>query len=311
MLRAMRARLFAAFAAVYVIWGSTYLAIRFAVETLPPLLMAGVRFMIAGAILLLWSRIRERDGGPSAQDWRTGLVSGALLLLGGNGAVVWAEQRVPSGIAALLVAVVPVWMVLLDWLRPGGRRPASLVFVGLALGLAGLGLLVGPDALQGGGPIDLTGADVLVLGSLSWAIGSLYTQRAPKPSSPNRGSGAQMFAGGVCLLVVALATGEGAQLDLAHASTRSLLGFAYLVTFGSLIGFTAYVYLLAHTTAAKAATYAYVNPVVAVLLGWAFASEPVTARTLVAAAVILAGVAIITVARDTGVKRLNEERAAA
>src|SRR6476620_6737359 len=124
MLRAMRARLIAAFAAVYVIWGSTYLAIRFAVETLPPLLMAGVRVLLAGAILLLWSRLRERDGGPSARDWLTGLVSGALLLLGGNGAVVWAEQRVPSGIAALLVAVVPLWMVLLDWLRPRGRRPS-------------------------------------------------------------------------------------------------------------------------------------------------------------------------------------------
>jgi drug/metabolite transporter (DMT)-like permease len=311
MLRAMRARLLAAFAAVYVIWGSTYLAIRFAVETLPPLLMAGARFALAGAVLLLWSRLRERDGGPSARDWLTGLVSGALLLLGGNGAVVWAEQRVPSGIAALLVAIVPLWMVLLDWIRAGGRRPATPVFIGLALGLLGLGLLVGPGALHGGGVIDLTGAGVLVLGSLSWAIGSLYTQRAPRPSSPNRGSGAQMFAGGLCLLAVALATGEGAQLDLAHASTRSLLGFAYLVTFGSLIGFTAYMYMLAHTTAAKAGTYAYVNPVVAVLLGWAFANEPVTSRTLVAAAVILVGVAIITAARDKPVKRLDEERAAA
>jgi drug/metabolite transporter (DMT)-like permease len=311
MLRAMRARLLAAFAAVYVIWGSTYLGIRIAIETLPPLLMAGTRYIIAGAILLLWSRLRERDGGPSAREWLTALVSGALLLLGGNGAVVWAEQRVPSGIAALLVAVVPLWMVLLDWLRPGGRRPAWLVFVGLGLGLVGLGLLVGPEALQGRGTIDLMGAGVLMLGALSWAVGSLYTQRAPKPSSPNRGSGAQMFAGGVCLLAVALATGEGSQLDLAHVSTRSLLGFAYLVTFGSLIGFTAYIYLLAHTTAARAATYAYVNPVVAVLLGWAFANEPVTSRTLVAAAVILAGVAIITVARDTGVTRRDEVREAA
>ena len=311
MLRAMRVRLLAAFAAVYTIWGSTYLAIRFAVETLPPLLMAGARFVIAGAILLLWSRLRERDGGPSQRDWITGLISGALLLLGGNGAVVWAEQRVPSGIAALLVAIVPLWMVLLDWLRPGGRRPASLVFVGLGLGLVGLGLLVGPDALHGGGAIDVTGAVVLILGSLSWALGSLYTQRAPRPSSANRGSGAQMFAGGVCLLAAALISGEGAQLDLVHASSRSLLGFAYLVTFGSLIGFTAYVYLLAHTTAAKAATYAYVNPVVAVLLGWAFAHEPVTSRTLLAATVILAGVAIITVARDTKVRIPEEERAAA
>jgi drug/metabolite transporter (DMT)-like permease len=311
MLGAMRARLLAAFAAVYVIWGSTYLAIRFAVETLPPLLMAGARFVIAGTILLLWARLRQRAERPSRRDWITGLVSGALLLLGGNGAVVWAEQRVPSGIAALLVAVVPVWMVLLDWMRPGGRRPAWLVFVGLALGLAGLALLVGPGALRGGGEIDPRGAAVLIAGSLSWAVGSLYTQRAPRPRSANNGSGTQMFAGGLCLLVVALATGEGAQLDLAHASTRSLLGFAYLVTFGSLIGFTAYLYLLAHTTAAKAATYAYVNPVVAVLLGWAFAHEPVTSRTLMAAAVILAGVAIITVARDTAVRLPSETRAAA
>jgi len=307
----MRARLVAAFAAVYLIWGSTYLAIRFAVETLPPLLMAGARFLIAGAIVLLWSRLRQGNGGPSRRDWITGLLSGPLLLAGGNGAVVWAELRVPSGIAALLVAIVPLWMVLLDWLRPGGRRPASLVFVGLGLGLVGLGLLVGPDALHGGGDIDAIGAGVLILGSLSWAIGSLYTQRAPRPSSANNGSGTQMLAGGLCLLAVGLLSGEAGQLDLAHASTRSLLGFAYLVSFGSLIAFTAYIYLLAHTTTAKAATYAYVNPVVAVLLGWAFANEPVTSRTLVAAAVILAGVAIITVARDTKVEVRDEKLAAA
>src|SRR5712671_4559452 len=158
----MRARLIAAFAAVYLIWGSTYLAIRFAVETLPPLLMAGVRFVIAGGILLLWARLRGRSGGPTKTDWITGLVRGALLLLGGNGAVVWAEQKVPSGVAALLVAVVPLWLVLLDWLRPGGRRPATAVFVGLALGLAGLALLVGPDALRGNSrdAISLAGAGV-------------------------------------------------------------------------------------------------------------------------------------------------------
>jgi drug/metabolite transporter (DMT)-like permease len=294
----MHARLLAAFAAVYIVWGSTYLAIRFAVETLPPFLMAGSRFVLAGGIVLAWARLREGAPAPSRMDWRTGVISGALLLLGGNGAVAWAEQRVPSGIAALLVAIVPLWMVLIEWLRPGGRRPAVAVFAGVALGLIGLLLLVGPESLRDGGSSNVVGALVLVLASLSWAAGSLFTKWSPKASSGTVGAGTQMLAGGVLLLLFAVVMGEPARLDLAHASTRSLLGFAYLVTFGSLIGFTAYVYLLAHTTAAKAATYAYVNPVVAVLLGWAIGHEPVTARTMLAAGVILAGVVIITLTRD-------------
>lgn len=308
----MRARLIAAFAAVYIVWGSTYLAIRFAVETLPPLLMAGARFLLAGAILLAWARFREPDCRITRIDWKTGVISGALLLLGGNGLVVWAEQRVPSGIAALLVAVVPLWMVLLDWMRPGGRRPHVLVFAGLGLGLFGLLLLVGFDSLQGQGhgQVSVAGALVLVLASLSWAAGSLYTKHAPKASSALNASATQMIAGGLCLVAAATIFGEFSTMDLAHASTRSILGFLYLVTFGSLVGFTAYLYLLAHTTAARASTYAYVNPVVAVALGWALADEPVTSRTLMAAAVILAAVVIITVARED-VSEPAEERAAA
>jgi drug/metabolite transporter (DMT)-like permease len=294
----MRARLIAAFAAVYVIWGSTYLAIRFAVQTLPPLLMASARFVGAGLIVLAWGRLRDRAAWPTRVEWRVGLISGALLLLGGNGGVSWAEQRVPSGIAALLVAVVPVFMVLLEWLRPGGSRPRAAVFAGVGLGLAGLALLIGPDALRGGGRTNALGALVLVLASLSWAAGSLYTKVSPKPTSGTMATGAQMLAGGLALLVAAIVAGEPARLDLAHASSRSIFAFVYLLTFGSLIGFTAYVYLLAHTTAAKASTYAYVNPVVAVLLGWAVGHEAVTSRTVIAAAVILAGVAIITVTRD-------------
>jgi drug/metabolite transporter (DMT)-like permease len=308
----MRARLIAAFAAVYIIWGSTYLAIRFAVETLPPLLMAGARFTVAGILLLLWRRLRNRSVTPTATDWRTGLIGGALLLLGGNGGVVWAEQRVPSGIAALLVAVVPLWMVVLDWLRPGGRRPPILVFAGLGIGLGGLALLVGPEEFRGHGDISVPGAIVLMLASLSWAAGSLFTQRAPRASTGANGAATQMLGGGLLLIVSGLFAGELSRLDLAHASSRSILGFVYLVTFGSLVGFTAYVYVLAHTTAAKAATYAYVNPVVAVLLGWALANEPVTTRTLLAAAVILAGVAIITAARERTITAPpDEDRAAA
>jgi len=294
----MRARLIAAFVAVYVIWGSTYLAIRFAVQTLPPLLMASARFVIAGVIVLLWARLRDGAAWPTRVEWRVGLISGTLLLLGGNGGVSWAEQRMPSGIAALLVAVVPVFMVLLEWLRPGGTRPTAAVFAGVGLGLAGLAMLLGPDALRDGTGSDAVGALVLVLASLAWAAGSLYTKFAPKSSSGTMATGTQMLTGGLALLVAAVVAREPAQLDLAHASTRSLVSFLYLLTFGSLIGFTAYVYLLAHTTAAKASTYAYVNPVVAVLLGWAIGHETVTSRTVLAAAVILAGVAIITVTGD-------------
>jgi drug/metabolite transporter (DMT)-like permease len=293
-----RTRLVAAFAAVYVIWGSTYLAIRFALETLPPMLMVGARFLVAGAVMLLWARWREHRH-PVATDWRTGAVSGTLMLAVGNGAVVFAEQKVPSGIAALLVAVVPIWMVMLDWMRPGGRTPRGPVFAGLALGLAGLVLLVGPGALHGASGIDLLSVGVLLCGSLGWAIGSLYTQHAPRPTSGSVGAATQMLAGGVVSVIVGLLHGEASRLDLAHASTLSVVSLLYLIVFGSLVAFTAYLYMLSHTTAAKAATYAYVNPVVAVLLGWAFANEPVTARTLVAAAVILAGVAIITLMKES------------
>jgi drug/metabolite transporter (DMT)-like permease len=307
----MRTRVLAAFAAVYVLWGSTYLAIRFAVETLPPLLMAATRFATAGVILLLFARLRGDEKGPTRADWRAGLISGSLLLVGGNGLVVWAEQRVPSGITALLVAVVPLWMVLLDWLRPSGKRPPVLVFVGLGLGLAGLGLLVGSDALQGHGNVDAVGAAMLMVASLSWAAGSLYTKHSPSSENGLHAAATQMVCGGACLAILSLFTGEVSHLDLSHASWQSVTGLLYLITFGSLVGYTAYVYLLGHTTAAKAATYAYVNPVVAVFLGWAIAHEPVTLRTIIAAIVILAGVAIITVARDRGVSLSESERVAA
>jgi drug/metabolite transporter (DMT)-like permease len=288
-----RARLLAAFAAVYVVWGSTYLFIRFAVETLPPFVMAGARFAVAGAILYSWARLRGAPTPPRA-EWRGAAIAGLFLLLGGNGAVVWAEQRVPSGVTALLVATVPVWMVLLDWLRPGGVRPRAGVFAGLALGLVGLAMLVGRGGLGGGA--DLVGAAVLVVGSILWATGSLYLRQKPRPSSALVTNAVQMLAGGVALLVVGTMAGELGRLDLAAASARSLLSLLYLIIAGSLIGFTAYTYLLQVSTPAKVSTYAYVNPVVAVVLGWAFAGEAITARTLVAAAVILGGVAIITLA---------------
>lgn len=301
-------KVLAAFVALYIIWGSTYLAILFAIETIPPFLMAGIRFLVAGSILYVWGRARGAAR-PVRREWVAASVVGGLLLLGGNGAVVWAEQRVPSGAAALLVATVPLWMVVLDWLRPGGVRPTGRVVLGLAVGFAGLGLLVGPSDL-GGGSIDVIGALVLVIGSLSWASGSIYARGAKLPSSPLLVNGMEMLAGGVLLVLAGLVTGEASALNLAAVSGRSLAALAYLVVFGSLIGYSAYTYLLGATTPARVSTYAYVNPVVAVFLGWALAGEPLTPRVLVATAVILGAVALITLSRGSGAARAAVERGA-
>jgi drug/metabolite transporter (DMT)-like permease len=295
-----RVRLILAFASVYIVWGSTYLAILYAIESIPPYLMAGARFLVSGAILLAWSAWRDRIR-PTSRRGHDAVITGVFMLCGGNGAVVWAEQRVPSGIAALVVAVVPLWMVLLEWLRPGGSRPRPVVVLGIVVGLVGLGLLVGPSAVLGadaGAAVDLTGAAVLMAGSLAWAIGSIYNRHGARPDSAVLSTGMQMLGGAVALLLVSLLAGEPGGFALSQVTTQSLGGWLYLVTFGSLIGFTAYIYLLRATTPAKAATYAYVNPVVAVFLGWAFAGESITLRTIVAAAVILGGVAVITISRD-------------
>lgn len=300
-----KTRVLGALLSVYVVWGSTYLAIRYAVESIPPFLMSGVRFVIAGAMLYAWSR-RRGSRAPSRSEWKAAAVTGVLMLFAGNGAVVWAEQLVPSGLVALIVAIVPLWMVLLDWLLPGGKRPSLAVWCGLILGLVGLTLLIGPDALRGAGSAPtpkLIATFVPVAGSLFWAIGSIYSGRAARPPSASLATGIQMLAGGAAFLLIALLTGEPARFHPSQVSTGAVLGFLYLLTFGSLIGFTAYIYLLGATTPAIAATYAYVNPVVAVLLGWAVAGETLTARTLIAAAVILGGVAMITLARSSSSAR--------
>jgi drug/metabolite transporter (DMT)-like permease len=291
-----RLALFVAFAIVYLVWGSTYLAIRFAIETLPPFLMAGARFLVAGSALYAWSRLVGGAARPTAAHWRATAVLGVLLLLAGNGLVVWAESRVASGIAALVVGIVPCFVVLLDWLRPGGPRPTGHVIVGLLLGLAGLVWLLGPDTIMGGGRVDLLGVVALVVASLTWAVGSIYAQHAPMPS-PFLSSGMQMLTGGGALLVLGLALGEAWAFDATALSARSLIGWVYLIVFGSIVGFSAYVWLLRASTPARVSTYAYVNPVVAVFLGWALAAEPLTLRTLIAAAVIVSGVVLITLAR--------------
>jgi drug/metabolite transporter (DMT)-like permease len=296
-------KLIAAFAAVYIIWGSTYLAIRFAIETLPPFLMAASRFLIAGVLLYAWTA-RQGAPRPTRAHWVSTTIIGGLLLLGGNGFVTWAEQRVPSGIAALIVAAVPLWMVLLDWLRPGGVRPGLPIFAGLLVGLVGIVLLVSP--VDGTNlAVDPLGAIALIAATLCWSLGSLYSRTADLPSSPLRTTSMEMLMGGVLLVVLGTVLGDWSRLDLSQVSAQSLLSVAYLTIFGSIIAFSAYVWLLRETTPARAATYAYVNPVVAVFLGWAFAGESLTPRTLIAAAVIVGAVVIITSYR--GKRPLPEE----
>lgn len=283
----------AAFAALYVIWGSTYLGIRFAIETMPPFTMAGIRFLLAGALLYGWSRARGATPATGPQ-WRTAAVVGALLLLGGNGGVTWAEQYIPSGVAALLVASTPMWMVVIDALRPQGTRPTVPVVLGLVLGLVGIVLLVGPSDL-GGEPVDGLGALAVAAGAFCWALGSIYQRGAPTAASTLLNVGMQMLAGGALLLLAGLALGE--RLDVAAVSTRSALALAYLVLVGAVVGYSAYVWLLKVSTPARVSTYAYVNPIVAVLLGWALAGEPMGPRVIAAGAAVVAAVAFITMGR--------------
>ncbi|HMA18975.1 MAG TPA: drug/metabolite exporter YedA [Thermoanaerobaculia bacterium] len=285
-----QSRVVAAFAAVYLIWGSTYLAIRFAIETIPPHLMASARFLAAGAILYAWARLRGAPK-PTFANWRAASIVGGLLLLGGNGAVVWAETRVPSGVTALLVATVPIWIALIEGLRSGGHRPAGAVIAGLVLGLGGLALLLAPGNLAG--RVDPLGAGALMLGSFSWAFGSLLSRKAKLPKSGFLAAAMEMIAGGAWLLLFGLATGQAGKLTMAALSVKSLVSLGYLILFGSLVGFTAYIWLLGATTASRVSTYAYVNPVVAVLLGWTFAGETMTLRTILAAAIIVVAVALI------------------
>lgn len=286
-------KIIAAFAAVYIIWGSTYLAIRFAIETLPPFLMSGIRFVIAGGLLFGYMALKGEKL-PTARQWRSTAVIGALLLLGGNGGVVYAEERgVASGLTALLVATVPIWMALLDWRSRGRLNPGAWVSMGLALGFSGVALLV----LQNGAAevhIDAVGLAVLLGASLSWAYGSIWARTADLPRSSLQTTGMQLLTGGLWLCIAGLLKGEAAHVGAAAWSIRSVASFFYLIVFGSIIGYSAYVYILKMSSPAKVGTYAYVNPAIAVFLGWALAGEKVTGITIVAAMIIIASVALIT-----------------
>lgn len=291
-------RIWIAIISVYIVWGSTYLAIRFAVQTMPPFLMAGVRFLISGSLLYLIRRVLG-DPQPTSQEWRSASIIGIFLLVGGNGGVVWAEQWVVSGVAALLVATAPLWMILIDTLHPRGHKSGPKVILGVILGFAGIFILIHPFQSIRHGDIHLIGALVLILASLFWSIGSLYSRQAKLPSSPLLGTGMEMLAGGVGLLLLGILSGEMRQLSWGSISKESWLGLIYLIVFGSWIGFTAYTWLLRTAPTPLVSTYAYVNPIVAVFLGYFIAEEPLTLRILIATVLVVGSVALITITRQS------------
>ena len=284
-----------ALGALYVVWGSTYLAIRVAVETIPPFMQSSIRFLIAGTILaLVTAPGRAGEPRPGRREWRDAAIIGGFLLVGGNGLVALGETTVGSGIAALLIATLPLWVAVLGRLFFNLHLARSTV-AGIALGFAGVGALVWPAG--GSAPVDLVGAGILLGSPILWAIGSLYSARAHLPARPLVGVAMQMLCGGVMLGVVATLSGEVGRFHPAAVTPASIAALAYLVAVGSLVGFTAYAWLLRVAPLSLVATYAYVNPIVAVALGALILGEPVTPRTLLAGVIIILAVAIIVWAR--------------
>jgi drug/metabolite transporter (DMT)-like permease len=317
----MKLRIGMALFAVYVIWGSTYLAISIAVQTIPPFLMAGTRFLIAGSILYLWQKLRGVPT-PNRLEWRSAAIVAGFMLVGGNGFLTWAEQYVPSGIAALLVGTVPLWMALIDALvipgagrtsgllafiqragkplvgGPVRKRPNWLSWLGLLIGFAGIVLLIGPRVQEPGtGSRELIGLGMLILVSLSWSIGSLYSRGARLPDAPLMGTGMEMLVASLGFAVLATLNGEWGRIEPAAISTRSLLSLGYLIVFGGLIGFVAYTWLLRNISTPVVAAHAYVNPMIAILLGSLIVQEPLTPRIIFSAAVIIGSVVLISLAR--------------
>lgn len=283
------ARVWAALAVVYVVWGSTYLFILLAERTLPVFMMSSLRFLVAGGLLYVWAvRRGDRQGDrPDRRQWLAAAVIGAALFVVGNAGVAWAEKRVDTGVASLLIAAVPLWMALFDRVACGQRLTRTAV-AGLAMGFGGVALLAWPT---GPSHIDVAGAVALLVSGAAWAAGSLYSRRAPLPRRPFVSAGMQMLAGGIMLAIVAAATGQMTQVH--DVSAESILALVYLIAVGSWLAFTAYAWLLRTTRTSLVSTYAYVNPLVAVFLGWAVESEPISARTIVAGLVVLAAVALI------------------
>ena len=283
----MRVRVWAALATIYVVWGSTFLAIAVAVRDLPPFLSMALRHLVAGSLVFAWVWSRRRgEIRLGRRQWGAAFIFGGALFLAGHGLLAWAQQDVPSGIAALLVGTIPLWFALLAWIA-FGERLGRRALVGLVLGFAGLVLLVDPSGHEGAKPL---GALVIAFGAFSWAAGSLWSRRLPLPDDTLLSAAMGMLAGGTLL---ALVSGIGGEYDDARFTPEALAATGYLVVVGSLVGFSAYVWLLKNAPASTVSTYAYVNPVIALILGWAFNDEVISGRTLIAGAAIVAGVALM------------------
>lgn len=298
----MKTKLWSALFALYIVWGSTYLAIRFAVETLPPFLHGSLRFLVSGLILFIWRR-SAGDEKPTTGQWKSTAIIGTFLLLGGNGLVSLAEKTIPSGIAALVIATVPFWLVLFEAFRSGGVKPTWKSIIGLIIGFGGVFLLIGPSEITGGSQsFDTFGIILLLIAPVLWALGSIYAKGADLPKSTLLSTGMQMLAGSVALFIVGVGTGELNGFSFGDVSMRSWWGLIYLIIFGSLIGFVSYGYLLHNAPVSLMSTYAYVNPVVAVFLGWVFAGEILNARIAVASVIIIGSVILINYAKQAKVK---------
>jgi len=306
----MKTKIWIALLALYIVWGSTYLGIRFAIETIPPFFHAAIRFLISGIILLLWQRQAGQEM-PTRKQWISTAIIGNLLLLGGNGLVAWAEQTIPSGVAALIIGAIPMFLVVTEALRPGGVRPGWNAIIGLLIGFGGIFLLVGPAEITGSGAsLDPLGVGALLMACVFWSIGSIYSKTADLPKSSLMTTSAQMLTGSIGLFIISGLTGEWSNLDPAGVSMRSLLGLTYLIFIGSLIGFVSYGWLLQNAPISLVATYAYVNPIVAVLLGNWLAAEPLEPRIWLATAIIIGSVIFINSARQAPARREAKQAAA-
>lgn len=305
-----RSAVILALTTIYLVWGSTYLGIKVAVETMPPFAMAAFRFLVAGIVLLVFLMLR---GGkrPTLRQCVDNTIIGTLLLLGGNGLVAWAEQTIPSGITALLIGIGPLFVVLTEWAWPGGQRPTLGIMAALFLGLAGVVWLAAPweTSIEGGLPV--IGVGVILFSCVCWAIGSIYSRHAKSSPDPFQAAALQMLGGSLALFITAFAVGDFSRLDIAAISTHSWWAFVYLIIVGSLVGFSIFVWLMKNVQPALASTFAYVNPIVAVFLGWWLLDESVTARTFGAAAVIITSVIIITVQKNRRVLSVPPRQAVA